>query len=86
MKTMNISFTCDCVLGIIESSQLSLINYGVSWKYILTRETFLFTDHDEVGTIEINKHDPMMEVISTRRYEARPPARTHPGILVNSFL
>lgn len=31
------------------------------------------------------RHDRMMEVISTRRYEVRPPTNTHSPILVSNF-
>ncbi|XP_051163999.1 putative uncharacterized protein DDB_G0277255 isoform X2 [Leptopilina boulardi] len=53
--------------------------WGIMEIYSDARNFSFLTDHDEVGTIEIDKHDSMMEVISTRRYEAR----THPGILVD---
>lgn len=56
--------------------------WGIMEIYSDARNFSFLTDHDEVGTIEIDKHDSMMEVISTRRYEAR----THPGILVIFFL
>ncbi|XP_043480857.1 homeobox protein 2 isoform X2 [Leptopilina heterotoma] len=83
------TFICHCYLQIlIENRNVYFLFpikldklYGISWKYILTRETFLFSHRSRRSwyTIEIDKHDSMMEVISTRRYEAR----THPGILVD---